>query len=229
MQYKVLFLGRSNCIHTNRLIKILKNLSKVKFIKSNFPNEKINWKTVIKHKYDFIFCFRSYFILNKKVLESVKVASINFHPGTLKYRGFGGINFALLNNEKYFGCTAHLINKKIDNGPVIKQIRFNINKLENLDKILIKTHSELFNLAKYLITKILKNINIIQELVKANKKYKWSKKIYSKRELEKIYQIKKIKNKNYLKKIIFATYCEKFKPYILLDNQKFFLNKKNLD
>ena len=44
MQYKVLFLGRSNCIHTNRLIKILKNLSKVKFIKSNFPNEKIKAK-----------------------------------------------------------------------------------------------------------------------------------------------------------------------------------------
>ena len=60
------------------------------------------------------FCFRSYFILNKQVLKSVKVASINFHPGPPNFRGFGCLNFALLNNAKQYGCTAHLINIKIE-------------------------------------------------------------------------------------------------------------------
>ena len=64
-----------------------------------------------------IFSFRSFYILKKEFLKKCKKVAINFHPGTPDYRGIGCINFAL-NNEKYYGCTAHIINQKIDNGKI---------------------------------------------------------------------------------------------------------------
>ena len=70
-------------------------------------------------KYDVIICFRSHFLLKEKHLKAAKIAAINFHPGPPKYRGVGCVNSAILNGEKSYGTTAHLINNKIDNGKII--------------------------------------------------------------------------------------------------------------
>ena len=71
------------------------------------------------------------------MLNRVKVAAINFHPGPNNYRGsFGGLNFALLNNEKQFGVTAHLINENIDDGEIIECRKFNIYKSDCLDSLM---------------------------------------------------------------------------------------------
>ena len=45
--------------------------------------------------------------------------AINFHPGPPEYRGVGCVNYAFFDNVKSYGCTAHRINQKIDNGPII--------------------------------------------------------------------------------------------------------------
>ena len=219
MSYKVLFLGRNDCNLSKRLHKILKKISKVKFIKSKYVGEKINWNSIIKKNYDFIFCFRSYFILPKAVLNSVNIAAINFHPGPLKYRGFGGINFAILNKEKKYGCTAHIINEEIDNGPVLKQKTYTIANYNNLDEILEKTHKELFKLANDLITKIIKNNKILYNLIKLNKKSKWSKKIYKKKDLDNLYKIKVI-GKNFTQ-ILKATYCKNFQPVLQINKSEY--------
>lgn len=219
MLYKVLLLGRHNCYYSKKLYKHLKKISKVKFIKSKFVGEKINWQPIVNENYDFIFCFRSYFILNKVVLNSVNIASINFHPGPLNYRGFGGINFAILNKEKKFGCTAHIINEKIDNGPILKKKEFGITTYDNLDKILKKIHKELFKLAKNLIKKIIKNHKIINDFVKLNKKNKWTRKIYTKKKLDKLYEIKLIDNN--LEQILKATYCKNFQPILKFKKTKY--------
>lgn len=62
-------------------------------------------------------------------------------------------------------------------------------------------------------------------MVKINKKLKWSKKKYTKKELEDLYWIKSEKNKSKLNLIIKSTLFRKFKPYIIKNNIKFFYNK----
>jgi hypothetical protein len=62
-------------------------------------------------------------------------------------------------------------------------------------------------------------------MVKLNRKYKWSKKKYTKKQLEKLYWIKSYKNKNELKQVIKSTLYKKFRPFIIKNNVKFFYNK----
>jgi methionyl-tRNA formyltransferase len=93
-------------------VKFLKVLKKnFKYVKV-ICNLKINKKIKANLKVDYIFCFRSHFILNKKTISRAKIHAINFHPGPPEYRGIGCVNFSLLNKEKKYGATVHLINEK---------------------------------------------------------------------------------------------------------------------
>ena len=76
-----LFFGKNNDAHSNK-VKILlrKNSKKFYFIKSHKRGEKLKKKFLTKN-YDYIFCFKSYYILKKNLLKCVKIAAINFHPG----------------------------------------------------------------------------------------------------------------------------------------------------
>ena len=64
-----------------------------------------------------------------ELLKKVNKAAINFHPGPPEYRGTGCVNYALYENSKFYGCTAHLINEKVDNGKIIDVKKFNINNI----------------------------------------------------------------------------------------------------
>ena len=105
---------------------------------------------------DYILSFRSLLILPEKIINNAKIAAINFHPGPPKYRGVGCLNYAVYNNEKYYGVTAHLMTKKIDYGNILKVQKFKIDKMKNLDQILEITHGKLYLIAKYFIDKIIK-------------------------------------------------------------------------
>ena len=61
-------------------------------------------------------------ILRKEVIESAPLGFINFHAGKLPfYRGRNVINWAIINNEKEIGITAHYIDEGIDTGDIILQ------------------------------------------------------------------------------------------------------------
>jgi len=192
------------------------------YIKKKFNGTKIIWsskpsernKIPASLKVDFIFAFRSYYILNKKDLLKTKFSAINFHPGPPNFRGFGCTNFALFKNSKHYGVTSHIINKKIDSGKIINVKYFKITKTDNLDKLLKKTHRYLYNQAKRLIPLIIKDPAILIKLIKKNKKINWSKKLYKKKDLENLYLIKKNLNKKKIDRIIRATYLKnsKFNP-----------------
>ena len=112
----ILFFYNKNCIFSKRLKNFLYKNSKNCFSIDNLdPDKKTKKILKLNLNFDYIFSFRNYYILKKNIIEKAKFAAINFHPGTPKYRGIGCINYALYNNEKNFGSTAHLINEKIDN------------------------------------------------------------------------------------------------------------------
>ena len=219
----VLFMGRSKCPYSKKIKNLLKKKSKkLYYFESNKIGEKIN-NEYLKLNYDYIFCFRSFYILKKNILKKVKKAAINFHPGPPEYRATGCVNYAVYENSKFYGCTAHLINEKVDNGKIIDVKKFSINRKDNISKILNKTYKVMSSQAISLINQIKINPNFIENQIEKNKKIKWSNKIKKIKDLDKFYIINKnIKKKDFLNKIR-ATDTPKFKPYIKLYGKKFIL------
>ncbi len=220
----VLFFGLNNCHYTNKVKNFLKtNSKKFYFVKSNRRYENIP-KKILSKKYDYIFCFRSYYILKKNLLKKVRIASVNFHPGPPEYRGTGCVNYALYDNSKFYGCTAHIINEKIDNGEIINCKKFKINKNSSVESVLLKTYNQMVTQALYVIKKIIHNNNNLKKLIAKNSHIKWSNKIKKIKDLNNFYEIKKnCSKKEFLNKIR-ATDTSKFKPYILLYKKRFTLD-----
>lgn len=82
---------------------------------------------------------------------------INFHPAPLPdYKGTGGYNFAILDGCSNWGVSAHYVDEEIDAGPIIKVLRFGIDKEQetcvSLEK---KSKEKLEELVMHVITKLL--------------------------------------------------------------------------
>ena len=219
----VLFMGKKDCSYSNRIKRLLeKSSKKFYYFESSRIGEKIN-KKYLKLNYDYIFCFRSYYILKKNILNKANNAVINFHPGPPEYRGLGCVNYALYENSKFYGCTAHLINEKVDKGKIIDVKKFNIFKKNSISEVLIKTYEVMTNLAISTIKNIKKNPDYIKNQILKNKSIKWSNKIKTIKDLNDFYQINiNIKKNNFLNRIR-ATDTPKFRPYIILHGKKFIL------
>lgn len=219
----VLFIGRKNCLYSKKIKKLLeKNSKKFYYFDSSKIGEKIN-KKYLKLNYDYIFCFRSFYILKKNLLKKVNNAAINFHPGLPEFRGIGCVNYALYEKSKFYGCTMHLINEKVDNGKIIDIKKFNISKAKGVSEVLKKTYITMTTLAITSIKNIKKNPHFIKNQILKNKNIKWSNKIKTLKDLNNFYQINKnIKKNDFLNKIR-ATDTPQFKPYVKLYGKKFIL------
>jgi|TARA_Y100000310_G_scaffold334761_1_gene415245 methionyl-tRNA formyltransferase len=219
----VLFFGRKNCLHSYKIKKFLKRKSKrFYYVESSFLGEELKIKKLEKISFDYIFCFRSFYILKKKLINNCKIAAINFHPGTPKYRGIGCVNFALYNDEKFYGCTAHIVNQKIDNGKILDVRKFQLKKKDTVESCLEKTYKIMFNQAFQIINLLITKDENLTKLLKKNTHIKWSKKLTTKKDLDKLYIVNKKVSKKQLKKIIRATNTNFFKPYISLHKKKFY-------
>ena len=87
-------------------------------------------------------------VLSKDFIKKFKGKIINIHPSYLpKYKGLNTSVRALLNNEKFSGCTVHYVSSKLDSGKIIMQKKVNILKKEteiSLDKKIIKEEHKLY-------------------------------------------------------------------------------------
>jgi len=219
----VLFFGRKDCQYSKQIKNFLKkNSSKFYYIESSKIGEQINLRYNYL-TYDYIFCFRSYYILKKNMLKKVKKFAINFHPGPPEFRGTGSVNYAVYENSKFYGCTAHIINEKVDYGKIIDVKRFGIKNIKSISRILNRTHKLMFKQANTIIKKIIRNNEFIENQILKNNKLKWSKKIKTLKDLKKFYVIRKnITKKDFLRKIR-ATSTDYYKPCVYLYGKKFIL------
>tara|TARA_B100000989_G_scaffold238449_1_gene185316 strand:+ start:3522 stop:4172 length:651 start_codon:yes stop_codon:yes gene_type:complete len=194
---KILYFGRYNDIYSNKLLHFLKSYTKnidIRWSKKKFETFKFS-----KSKYDYIISFRSYYILKPKEVKKAKIVSINFHPSLPKYRGAGCSNLAIINKDKYFGTTAHIIDPEIDSGKIIDIRKFKLTLNINLEQLINKTKLNQYNQAVEILKKIFKNPKNIENMINKYKKIKWSKKILKQNDLEKIYTLK-IKKLNKMSK-----------------------------
>ena len=219
--YKILFIGKAGDDYSIKYYLYLeKNFKYVSVIYNNLINHKKIKRRIKNWKGDYIFCYRSNYLLKRNEIRKVSKNIINFHPGPPQYRGIGCVNFAIMNNEKRYGATAHLIDsEKIDNGKIIDVVMWKIKKDLSIEEILLKTYEKQFYQFKRVI-RYIKQDNL-EILIKKNKKYKWSRKLYTKNELDDLYLIDINVKKKKFRKILKSTITRRFKPYILIHKKKF--------
>ena len=115
----------------------------------NYKNKLIAEKKIIseiKNKKIKLICLAGFMkILSKSFIKNFKGRILNIHPSLLpKYKGLNTHKRALLNNEKYSGCTVHFVNSKLDSGKIILQKKMRISKVDTAKslakKVLTQEH-----------------------------------------------------------------------------------------
>jgi hypothetical protein len=224
---KIIFFGRYGDKYSNQIYFYLKSKFKnVIFLYCKGIDDNIDFRNVENIKADYIFCFRFLFLIPNKILKNTTIA-INFHPGPPEYRGIGCVNFALYNNSKQYGVTAHLMNNKIDNGKILDVKRFRISKIDTVDTVLNFSYKLQVKQAKKIIKSIWATGNsYIKNLQLTNNNFFWSKNIFTRKQLNKLYQIPLRVSQKKLQIILRSTYTENFKPYIIFLGNKFIYEKQ---
>ena len=84
-----------------------------------------------KQEVDYLFNFMSPKKVPKSVLENIKKYAINFHPACPKYPGVGSASYAIYNQDKNYGVTAHLMTENFDEGKIFMVLGIKIFSLCN--------------------------------------------------------------------------------------------------
>ena len=131
---------------------IYANNFKIKKKVFNFSNKIIAEKKILsllfKNKIELI-CLAGFMkILSKSFIQRFNGKILNIHPSLLpKYKGLNTHARALKNNDKYSGCTVHIVNSKLDSGKIILQKKVKIYKndnIETLSKRVLKQEHKLY-------------------------------------------------------------------------------------
>jgi hypothetical protein len=221
---RVLFFGRSGCDATEKALTLLKALGcEVYFVKSKGRGEGLP-EDVRCWDGEYIFCFRSLFVLPKFLLDKATVAAVNFHPAPVEYPGSGCLNFALYDNAKQYGVTAHVMNEKVDNGAILACHRFPILPTDTVDTLLERTHLKLLNLFFDVVTDlVLGGKDALDKKIVSSVGEKWRGEATRMKDLERLQVIPVGISEIEIEKVIRATYTENFPPYIRLHGYDFVL------
>ena len=178
-------------------------------------NKPIDKKLFIKH-YDIIISYINPWILPRKILSKTRIHNINFHPGTPEYPGIGCFNFAIYNNEKKYGVTAHIMTSKVDTGKIIMVDSFPITKVETVDSLSKKTYKKLLSIFKKTMKLFFKKKNIFTENIK------WKRKPYKREQLNTLANLNINMNKNEFSRRLRAIYYSDYlRPTIVIHGHKF--------
>ena len=99
----------------------------------NYKNKIIAEKKIISeinNKKIKLICLAGFMrILSKNFIKRFKGKILNIHPSLLpKYKGLNTHQRAISNNDKYSGCTVHIVNTRLDSGKIILQKKVKISK-----------------------------------------------------------------------------------------------------
>ena len=136
---------RSNAI---RYLKKNKIYFKIFDFKQKNKDEKKIFNILKKRKTQLI-CLAGFMkILSRNFIKRFNGKIVNIHPSLLpKYKGLNTHERAILNKEKFSGCTVHFVNSKLDSGKIIIQKKVKINKKDDpksLSKRILKQEHLLY-------------------------------------------------------------------------------------
>lgn len=221
---RVLFFGRQPCDATQTALARLRDLGfEVSVVMSkgrgeSLPAEVDAWTG------DYIFCFRSLFVLPRRVLEKAGIAAINFHPAPPEYPGSGCLNFALYDGASDYGVTAHLMNEKVDNGRILECRRFPILESDTVDSLLERTHRKLLELFLDVAAGVAAQGRVhIDACLERSKAEHWRGEALRMSALERLKTIPPDVDAAELDRVVRATYTAMYPPRVILHGYEFVL------
>jgi len=127
----------------------------INFLIVNYKSKKNAEKKILdvlkKNNIDLV-CLAGFMkILSKRIVDKYKDKILNIHPSLLpKYKGLNTHKRVIKNNEKFTGCSVHIVNSKLDSGKIILQKKLRVLKKDNektLAKKLLKIENLLYPIA----------------------------------------------------------------------------------
>lgn len=222
---RVLFFGKSNCAFSKLFRDQLKDLGfSVQEVWSSgrgedLPEEAHDWVG------EFIFCFRSRFILPRWLIDRAERAAVNIHPGPPEYRGSGCINWALYDRALEYGATAHFINQDIDAGQIIAVRRFAIDPRDSVQTLLQRTHEHCLDLAIELATGVAKHgVAYLNRLADLASNEKWSGPARRMASIDSLSQVDPTISRQELDRVIRATHTPEFPTFVEIRGYRFILD-----
>ena len=110
--------------------------NKIKFLIINYKNKIEAENKILLNLKNYkvgLICLAGFMkILSKKIINNYKDRILNIHPSLLpKYKGLNTHKRVIKNNEKFSGCTVHVVNSKLDTGKIILQKKIRILKKDD--------------------------------------------------------------------------------------------------
>jgi len=94
-------------------------------------------------------------ILKKEILSVPKFGVLNCHGAYLpSYRGSSPINWAIINGEKFSGCSVIRMDEGIDTGPILYQEKYRIDS----DDTVLTVHEKTFEIFPRILLKSIEKI-----------------------------------------------------------------------
>jgi methionyl-tRNA formyltransferase len=212
----LLFLGKKEDLHCQKALQFCqKHFENVEVFlgkQGDFPPNKEweNWQG------DYIISYLARWIVPKKILEKAKEFAINFHPATPAYPGIGCTNFALYENAKEYGATCHFMLDKVDTGKIIKVSKFPIFENESVESLLERTYDYQLVLFYEIINQVLEGKKLL-----ACPKEEWTRKPFTRKDLQDLMTLSSDMSKEELQKRIRATSFKNFQPILKLHDFSF--------
>ena len=110
--------------------------NKIKFLIVNYKNKTKAENKILLNLRNYnigLICLAGFMkILSKKIINKYKNRILNIHPSLLpKYKGLNTHERVIKNNEKFTGCTVHLVSSKLDSGKIILQKKIKVLKKDD--------------------------------------------------------------------------------------------------
>lgn len=212
----ILFLGKKDDWHCLRAMS---------FIEQNFsfalchlgdwddptPDDVKTWKG------DYVISYLSRWVVPECTIHNAKIAAINFHPASPDYPGIGCNNFALYEEAKEYGVTAHHMAATVDTGDIIAVKRFPVFQTDSVSSLLSRTYD--FQLA--LFYELIGHILDGKALPRSSEK--WRRKPFSRKEFNKLGLIDPDMTLDEIRKRVRATSYGDWQPKIEIGGYVFTL------
>jgi len=206
---KILFLGKENDDYVKSALEFCQaNFIDVKYYLGKWgeklPQDLDQWSG------DYIISYLSRWIVPERILVRAEIASINFHPASPDYPGFGCNNFALYENAGEYGVTCHYMQPHVDTGTIIAVKRFPIFPTDTVATLQSRTYAHQLSLFYDVVGYIVEG-----KCLPASSE-KWTRKPFSRKDFNLLEKITPDMSKEEISRRVKATTFDKWKPTVEL-------------
>ena len=223
---KVLYFGREGCPRSDAALAYLEALGFPTQVAISQAAGAALPEWVHDWRGDWIFCFRSYFILPQSVIDAAEQGSINFHPAPTNFRGRGCLNFALYEDAREYGVTTHMIEAKVDSGAILRCDRFPILPGDGVDSLLQRTHHHLLSAFYDVVGGIARIGRAHVDALLQGCQESWSGPLYKLSQLNDLQVLDASASAEEMARVIRATHTAAFPTQLALHGRIFDLNQK---